>query len=82
MVAIVSDIQYISFRGEEGILADLFQPFNMRDFLRSRKKENKCSVGPETSTPEIEKFKAKLPFLREDFSFPRLDGCQTERSEV
>ena len=25
---------------------------------------NKCSVGPETSIPEIEKLKAKLPFPR------------------
>ena len=26
--------------------------------------QNKCSVGPETSIPEIEKLKAQLPFLR------------------
>ena len=30
--------------------------------------QNKCSVGPEASIPEIEKLKAQLPFLREDFS--------------
>ena len=36
--------------------------------------QNKCSVGLETSIPEIEKLKAQLPFLREDFSFPRLDS--------
>ena len=39
---------------------------------------NKCSVGLETSIPEIEKLKAQLPFPREDFSFPRSDSCQTE----
>ena len=37
-------------------------------------RENKCSVGPETSIPEIEKLKAQLPFPREDFSFPRSDA--------
>ena len=36
--------------------------------------QNNCSVGPETSIPEIEKLKAQLPFLREDFSVPRLDS--------
>ena len=41
----------------------------------------KCSVGPATSISEIEKLKAQLPFPREDFSFPRSDSCQTERSE-
>ena len=29
--------------------------------------KNSCSVGPETSVPEIEKLKAQLPFLREAF---------------
>ena len=28
----------------------------------------------------MEKVKAQLPFPREDFSFPRSDSCQTERS--
>ena len=32
---------------------------------------NKCSVGSETSIPEIEKLKVQLPFPREDFPFPR-----------
>ena len=43
--------------------------------------ENKCSVGPETSIPEIEKLMAKLLFPREDFSFPRSDSCQTEEKK-
>ena len=41
--------------------------------------QNRFSLGPETSIPKIEKLKAQLPFQREDFSFPRLDSCQTER---
>ena len=35
---------------------------------------NKCSLGLETSIPEIEKLKARLPFPREDFSLPRSDS--------
>ena len=35
---------------------------------------NKCSVGPETNIPEIEKLKDQLPFPKEKFSFSRSDS--------
>ena len=36
--------------------------------------ENKVSVEPETSIPEIEKLKAQLPSPREDLSFLMSDS--------
>ena len=56
--------------------------FGYWKFAGTGQELNKCSVGLETSIPEIEKLKAQLPFPRGDFSFPRSDSCQTECSEV
>ena len=43
--------------------------------------QNKCSVGLETSIPEIEKLKAQLPFPREDFSFSRPSVARSNSSD-
>ena len=45
------------------------------DYYSLFQQDNKCSVCPETSIPEIENLKAQLPFPREDYSFPRSDSC-------
>ena len=46
------------------------------NFTGTGQELNECSVGLETSIPEIEKLKAQLPFLREEFSFPRSDRAK------
>ena len=37
-------------------------------------------LGRKQAYPREEKVKAQLPFPREDFSFPRLESCQTEEN--
>ena len=49
--------------------------------------QNKCSVGPEASIPEIEKLKAQLPFPREEkvkaqLPFPREDKETAETFSI
>ena len=43
-----------------------------------RGKQNKCSVGPETSRPEVEKLAARVSFPREKVFIPRSDSCVAE----
>ena len=40
--------------------------------------ENKCSVGPETSRPEVEKLAARVSFPREKVFIPQFDSCVAE----
>ena len=40
--------------------------------------QNKCSVGPETSRPEVEKLAARVSFPREKVFIPRSDSCVAE----
>ena len=54
---------------------------NLRFFMFYPKGINVLQ-GRKQVYPREEKVKARLPFPREDFSFPRSDSCQTERSEV
>ena len=41
-------------------------------------RKNKCSVGPETSRPEVEKLAARVSFPREKVFIPRSDSCVAE----
>ena len=43
---------------------------------------NICSLRLERSCSEMEKLEGELSFPRENFHFPRSDGCLTEHSEV
>ena len=40
--------------------------------------KNKCSVGPETSQPEVEKLAAQVSFPQEKVFIPRSDSCVAE----
>ena len=40
--------------------------------------QNKCSVGPETSRPEVEKLAARVSFPREKGFIPQSDSCVAE----
>ena len=40
----------------------------MKNYVLDEQDWNKCSVGGETSMPEIEKLKAQLPPMRKNFS--------------
>ena len=41
---------------------------------KNLKIQNKCSVGPETSRPEVEKLAARVSFPREKVFIPRSDS--------